>query len=138
MTTNEKLLAVRKSKKLSQEYVGFAVHKDASEISRYETGKVEPSIPTLQKLAKVYKVDVNDLLGSEHEYMIVPKVACDEQAIVNKLYLELHKSKNLIEIRQVFNEQLPKIIQLQKTNNERIEYIKNNWPLEWEKLGINL
>lgn len=137
MKTNEKLLAIRKSKKLSQEEIGFAINKDASEISRYETGKVEPSIPVLLKLADFYKVNVNDLLGSDHNFMVVPKVACDEHAVLNNIYLELHKSKNLFEIREVYKNHLPKIFQLQQMNDERLAYLKNNLPEDWEKLKAN-
>ena len=133
MKTNEKIVVIRKSKKLSQEYVGFAIHKDASEISRYETGKVEPSIPTLLKLAEVFKVNVNDLLGSDHDYMIVPKVACDEHAVVNNIYLELHRSKTLSEIRKAFKEHVPKIVQLQKMNEDRMEYVK----IIYRRIGKN-
>ena len=134
MKTNEKLLAIRKSKKLSQEEIGFAINKDASEISRYETGKVEPSIPVLLKLADFYKVNVNDLLGSDHNFMVVPKVACDEHAVLNNIYLELHKSKNLFEIREAFKNNVPKIVRLQSMNDDRLDYVNNNLPHEWEKL----
>lgn len=45
---------------------------DISTITRYETGEREPNILTLSKLAKIFKVSTDYLLGLEHDTSFNP------------------------------------------------------------------
>lgn len=61
-------LAIGISAKQLSELVGV----DVSTITRYETGEREPNILTLSKLAKVFKVTTDYLLGLEHDTSLNP------------------------------------------------------------------
>jgi len=54
---------LRKEKEWSQDYIAKAIGTKANEISRYETGRIIPSVETLAKLAKAF--------GVTSDYMIM-------------------------------------------------------------------
>lgn len=60
----KKLREIRKSQGLSQEQLGFAAKVDRSYISEIENGLRNPSLQTLEKLAKALKVKLSDLTSS--------------------------------------------------------------------------
>lgn len=64
MLFGERLLAVRKKQKLSQEYLAKAIGAHAPVIGRYERGEVKPSIEVAYKLAKVLSVSLDFLVGN--------------------------------------------------------------------------
>ena len=53
---------IRKSKKLSQEDLAYEQNISLSQIARIETGKLNPTICTLKKIADGLSVDVFELL----------------------------------------------------------------------------
>ncbi len=55
---------LRKSQGLSQEQLGFTAKVDRSYISEIENGLRNPSLLTLEKLAKALKVKLSDLTSS--------------------------------------------------------------------------
>lgn len=55
---------LRKSQGLSQEQLGFTAKVDRSYISEIENGLRNPSLQTLEKLAKALKVKLSDLTSS--------------------------------------------------------------------------
>ena len=59
---NEKLRSLREKCGFTQEQVAKVLNVDRSSYTYYETGKTEPSIASLVKLANMFKVSVNDLL----------------------------------------------------------------------------
>ena len=61
---NEKLRTLREKCGFTQEQVARVLNVDRSSYTYYETGKTEPSIASLIKLANMFKVGVNDLLDS--------------------------------------------------------------------------
>jgi transcriptional regulator with XRE-family HTH domain len=60
----KKLHDLRKDQGLSQEQLGFTAKVDRSYISEIENGLRNPSLQTLEKLAKALKVKLSDLTSS--------------------------------------------------------------------------
>lgn len=58
----DKLKIARKKAKLSQEKVAEIINTSRSNISKYETGLLEPNIETLKKLCELYKISADELL----------------------------------------------------------------------------
>ena len=52
----------RRKVKLSQEEVSEIINTSRSNISKYETGILEPSLQTLKKLCELYKVSADKVL----------------------------------------------------------------------------
>lgn len=61
----EKLRELRKKNKLSMKELGSILKLSESTISLYETGKREPDIATMIKIASYFNVTVDELLGIE-------------------------------------------------------------------------
>lgn len=59
----KKIRDLRKDQGLSQEQLSFAAKIDRSYISEIENGLRNPSLQTLEKLAKAFKVKLSDLTG---------------------------------------------------------------------------
>lgn len=57
----KKLQELRKSQGIPQEQLGFTAKVDRSYISEIENGLRNPSLQTLEKLAKALKVKLSDL-----------------------------------------------------------------------------
>ena len=63
----ERLKKARKAAKLSQEKVAEILNTSRSNISKYETGFLEPNLQTLKELCKLYKVSADYLLEINFE-----------------------------------------------------------------------
>ncbi len=68
---NQKLRSLREKCGLTQEQIAKVLNVDRSTYTYYEIGKTEPSLTSLLKLAKLYKVDWNELLGGNSSTMVV-------------------------------------------------------------------
>lgn len=64
MTTGERIKNYRKMANLTQKELGILSKTSERAIQNYETGKRQPRIEQLQKIAPVLKVTVADLLGT--------------------------------------------------------------------------
>lgn len=58
-----RLKEIRKAKRISQVKLGMDLSMSQNTISRYETGKREPSIEELKRIADYFGVSVDYLLG---------------------------------------------------------------------------
>lgn len=58
-----RMLELRKSHSYTQQYVADYLKIDRSNYSKYELGKLEPSVYMLIALSKLYDVSVDYLLG---------------------------------------------------------------------------
>ena len=58
-----RLKEIRKAKKISQVKLAMDLSMSQNTISRYETGKREPSIEELKRIADYFNVSVDYLLG---------------------------------------------------------------------------
>ncbi|MBQ6846492.1 MAG: helix-turn-helix transcriptional regulator [Oscillospiraceae bacterium] len=59
---SKNLKDARKQKSLSQEEVAEIVNTSRSNISKYETGLLEPNLQTLKRLCELYKVSADKIL----------------------------------------------------------------------------
>ena len=62
----EKLRHYRESCALSQQQVANALNIDRSTYTKYETGKSDPNINTLVKIAKIFNIDPVELLPTNN------------------------------------------------------------------------
>lgn len=68
MLFGERLLQVRKRKKMSQDDLAKAIGAHAPVIGRYERNEVKPSIDVATKMAEALQVSLDYLVGlSDHE-----------------------------------------------------------------------
>lgn len=65
MIFGKNLKKLRKKMSLSQEELGKAIGQTKSNISKYENGKLEPSLETISILTNFFNISPNDLLGEE-------------------------------------------------------------------------
>ena len=67
MNVADNIKILRTIKKLSQKEVSMAIDMDQPQYSRIESGKVEPTLTTLEKIARVFEVSVAELLKENNE-----------------------------------------------------------------------
>ena len=67
MTFAQRIVAIRKEKKLTQEKLGELVNMTQRSVAAWEGGSRFPSLPVLVELAKKLGVTVDFLLGVDHE-----------------------------------------------------------------------
>lgn len=63
MELNEKLVVLRKEKRLSQAELAEAINVSRQAISRWEVGSAIPSADNLMWLSKFYEVSMDELMG---------------------------------------------------------------------------
>ena len=63
MTLGESLKTIRKRFNMTQDEVAVFLGVSRSGYTYYETGKSEPSIDTLKKLATIYDITVDEILS---------------------------------------------------------------------------
>lgn len=81
---SDKLKKSRLKAKLSQEEVAEIIKTSRSNISKYETGNLEPNISTLRELCKLYKVSADYILDLEN----------NERNIENNISIKQGKNGN--------------------------------------------
>ena len=64
MNIGDNIKRIRTAKSLSQKEVTINAKLDTAQYSRIENGKVEPSVSTLEKLAKVFGVSISEFFNS--------------------------------------------------------------------------
>ena len=67
MNLGKRLRALREEKKITQEQLGAIINLSKANISKYESGDVEPNNETLQKLADLFDVSTDYLFGRSDE-----------------------------------------------------------------------
>lgn len=67
MNLAERIKQIRTTKKLSQKEVITAIDMGAAQYSRIENGKTDPSISTLEKIAKALGVTLAELFADEQQ-----------------------------------------------------------------------
>lgn len=75
MLLNEQITQLRKQKKLSQEELAAALQISRQAVSKWENGVSNPDTENLIRLAEIFEVDVNVLIGSQ----ITPENAPEEK-----------------------------------------------------------
>lgn len=90
----EKLIHFRKQKGLTQDEFAPLIEVKPSTYRAYETGRNEPSIETLKKIADFYDISVDQLVGRPRPYDL-PSTATEEQRNVIKTILQLNTINTL-------------------------------------------
>lgn len=99
----KKLRELREHKGLSQEELGKVLNKTKNNISQYETGKREPDLDTLNKIADFFNVSVDYLLGRTENPtgMLLTNRELNkylpDEAKQRKIKVEIEKKPNLTE-----------------------------------------
>lgn len=88
MEFKDRLKALRKEKKLTQVKLGEMLNYGYTAIANYESGRNQPSISDLKKIASIFNVSMDYLLGvNDIRY---PYVIDDETAGVQRISSILH------------------------------------------------
>lgn len=90
---NENLRRARRAQGFTQEQVANALGIDRSSYTYYETGKTEPNLDTLVKLARMFQVGLEDLLVPEEtaEAAALRDSQLKESLMMEALSLDEHK-----------------------------------------------
>ncbi|MBR4015656.1 MAG: helix-turn-helix transcriptional regulator [Anaerotignum sp.] len=78
MEFKDRLKLLRKEKKLTQVKLGEMLNYGYTAIANYESGRNQPSIPDLKKIASIFNVSMDYLLGVNdirHPYVIDDETA---------------------------------------------------------------
>lgn len=98
----EKLKALRTENHLRQDQVARLVNVEKSSISMYETGMRQPSYTTLVRLADVFNVSTDYLLGRTNSSPVdLSGLTAAEAAMINQLVTAMtKKNKELEELKR--------------------------------------
>lgn len=89
----DKLKELRKEKNLTQQQVADRVNVSKAVISSYELSNRSPSYQTLVKIANLYKVSADYLLGMDERKVIdVTDLTAEQIELLEKLTLEFERS----------------------------------------------
>lgn len=101
MEFNDMLKKLRKEKKVTQEELATALNYGPSAISNYESGKNEPSISDLIKIADFFNVTPGYLMGAEefNTKLLDPKKL---NTLKNEIEILLKHTKKLSETLESF------------------------------------
>jgi transcriptional regulator with XRE-family HTH domain len=89
---------MRKVTGLSQEFVAQNLNMDASNYNRIEKGKISLGIDKLEQLAKIFQVDVCELVG------------CDGQRSLTSIEREMLEYKHRVDILTLENNHLKALL----------------------------
>lgn len=94
MKFGERLRQLREEKGLSQEQLGKILHQRKSNISKYENGKLEPSLNTIKAIADFFNVSLDYLFGRSDE----PKniLIAEQNDAAKRIEKLSEKKKNLV------------------------------------------
>ena len=80
-----KLKEYRVLKNLSRKEVAESLNISVNAIEKYENGKAEPSIANLIKLAKLFGVSVDTLIGNDADILDLTILDENRKYVVNKV-----------------------------------------------------
>lgn len=87
--TGEKIKQLRKSKMLTQKRLGELCKIDEANIRKYENGKLNPSLPTIRKIATALEVSISELVDDWGRYP-------SEEITANVSSEDLHNSSQIL------------------------------------------
>jgi transcriptional regulator with XRE-family HTH domain len=90
ITLGDKIKKIREERGLSQKEVASSVDIDRGQYSRIETNKVEPTLSTLEKVAKAFGIDVEDFFKKEASLTVdsFDKTLVEKVKIIDELEAE--------------------------------------------------
>lgn len=84
MNIGAQIKTVREAKKMSQKHVALSIDMDPSQYSKIEKGKTDPSVSTLDRIAKALGVTLAELFQSDE---IFKDINSADKTIMEKLRL---------------------------------------------------
>ncbi len=78
----ERLKEIRKNRQISQEILSRYLGYGYTAIANYESGRNEPSLDTLARIAKFFDVSVDYLLGNDENTMFADRLSLEEKEIL--------------------------------------------------------
>ena len=84
MSIEKNIKRIREARKMSQKEVVVAIDMGAAQYSRIESGKTEPSISTLERIAKALGVKIADLFANEED---LADMSAQDATIMEKVKL---------------------------------------------------
>ena len=81
MLLNDQITQLRKQKKLSQEELAAALQVSRQAVSKWENGVSNPDTENLIRLAEIFEVDVNVLIGSQENQKSTQEEKVPEEKI---------------------------------------------------------
>lgn len=93
------LKILRTSKSITQSEMARRLNVNQYNISDYETGRAEPNIDTLIKLADIYEVTLDDMLGRKNTF--APKKETSSFDVFGEYIKDLHSIKILRRIEKL-------------------------------------
>lgn len=105
------LKELRKNGQLSQQQVADILQINRSTYAYYETGKSKPKLSTLKKLAAIYGISIDSLLGREEEF--------DEVAVSSTPYDAGWKADTQVSALSAFEQAV--LLKLRLMNREQKE-----------------
>jgi transcriptional regulator with XRE-family HTH domain len=84
MKIGENIKRIRTAKKLSQKEVISVANLDSAQYSRIENSKTDPTVTTLEKIAKALGVSLSDLFASTDE---LKEINSYDKSIMEKVAL---------------------------------------------------
>jgi transcriptional regulator with XRE-family HTH domain len=85
----ERLAALRKQKKLTQEQVAAKLHISRATYAQYEINRRVPEYLTLEKLADYFKVTIDHLVGRETKEPSIEETELSEEKYLAKLIVNI-------------------------------------------------
>ena len=86
------LKKLRKEKGLSQEYIARVLQITQRTYSSYELGQTEPTIQTICKLADIFEITTDELLGHKTSENELDTISFEDRQAINT-YLGLNELK---------------------------------------------
>jgi len=83
MNIADRIKSIRASKNLSQKQVALEIGIDQAQYSRIESGKVEPTLSSLEKIANALGVRLNDFFSEDESF----DINSYDKSLVEKLRL---------------------------------------------------
>lgn len=74
MNIGNKIKEQRENKKMTQKELAEILGVEAGTISKYESGKIEPNIEAIKKIAETFEITTDELLNDESEKLDITKI----------------------------------------------------------------
>ena len=85
-----RLKEIRNLKGISQRKLGKMIGVAGTVVSKYERGICDPSVENLIKMAKIFNVSVDTLVGNDSKIVDLTSLDENRQYVINKVVYELN------------------------------------------------
>jgi Helix-turn-helix. len=128
---HDKLKALRKGKKLSQQQVADALHLEQNTYSCIEKGKTRIDIERLKQFAEFYKKPLTEILE-------MPEIVVDTNSKVTKLIIDLEEQLKIKDeqIMNLLQENKALISEMRSVSNKAISSVNKSVAKKWDETGF--